>query len=95
MITITKSGDGISPGLARIQRELDQLPPGAARVWRDNTPVRTGNARRRTRLQGDVIRADYPYAVPLDRGSSRQAPQGMSRPTLAWLRARLNQIFRT
>lgn len=94
MITITRTGDAITPSLARIQRDLARAPEGAFETWRAATPVRTGNARRRTRLQGDVIRADYDYAVPLDRGSSRKAPQGMSRPTLKWLRDFLNRIMR-
>lgn len=45
------------------------------------TPYRTGNARRNTKLQGDEIQAQYPYAARLDQGYSPQAPQGMTRPT--------------
>jgi hypothetical protein len=94
MITIAKTGDAVTPSLARIQNQLEQLPDQAFEVWREATPVRTGNARRRTRLQGDVIRADYDYAVPLDRGSSRRAPEGMSRPTERFLRQALARIMR-
>lgn len=42
------------------------------------TPIRTGNARRSTRLSGMNIDLNYPYADKLDGGSSPQAPQGMS-----------------
>jgi hypothetical protein len=86
--------DSITPSVRRIQRQLNRLPAGAHQVFVDNTPVRTGNARRRTRLTGDTIRADYPYAQPLDRGRSRQSPQGMTRPTERWLRNELKKIMR-
>lgn len=99
MSQITKTSDTITPSLDRIQRELDTLGAGAFKTWVANTPVRTGNARSKTRLSGagtDKARIDanYPYAVPLDRGRSRQAPQGMSRPTLAWLRQAVKRILR-
>ena len=51
-------------------------------AFRDNTPVRTGNARRRTKLQGTEIRADYPYAQRLDQGYSSQSPNGMTIPAV-------------
>ena len=86
--------DNITPEIQRKLRELDQLASGAFEVWRASTPRRTGNARNRTRLQGDTIQANYQYAVPLDQGSSRQAPQGMNTPTLKWLRQQLNRIMR-
>jgi hypothetical protein len=85
--------DGITPDLQRKARELAALPQGAFRVFREATPRRTGNARSRTRLVRDEIQAQYPYALPLDRGSSRQAPRGMTEPTLAWLREQLVRIF--
>lgn len=46
------------------------------------TPIDKGNARRRTKLQGDTIHANYPYATRLDTGYSNQAKDGMSKPTL-------------
>lgn len=100
MIDITKTQDSISPSLDRISRELAQLGEGAYREWVKNTPVRTGNARRRTsyergsRLGSDVIRANYDYAVPLDKGSSKKSPQGMSKPTETWLVRALNRLMR-
>lgn len=45
------------------------------------TPVDTGNARRNTKLSGDSILAQYPYARRLNEGYSKQAPDGMSKPT--------------
>lgn len=48
------------------------------------TPVDTGNAQRNTHLikSSLTIVADYPYAYRLDTGWSKQAPRGMSNPTL-------------
>jgi len=60
-----------------------------------NTPVRSGNARRKTVLQGNEIQANYPYAEVLDKGrhmtnrgmrGSTQAPKGMTEPTLESVR---------
>lgn len=49
------------------------------------TPIDTGNARRKTDISGNEIRAAYPYAQRLDTGWSNQAPQGMSKPTTQYL----------
>lgn len=46
------------------------------------TPKDKGNARRNTTLNGDTIHANYPYATRLDNGYSKQAKDGMSKPTL-------------
>lgn len=59
----------------------------------DSTPIRTGNARRSTRLRGNTIDANYNYAEKLDEGSSRQAPKGMSQPTEKFLEKRINDLI--
>jgi hypothetical protein len=46
------------------------------------TPIDKGNARNKTKLTGDTIHANYPYATRLDNGYSNQAKDGMSKPTL-------------
>jgi hypothetical protein len=45
------------------------------------TPIDTGNARNNTKLSKDSILAQYPYAQRLNQGYSKQAPDGMSKPT--------------
>jgi len=83
-----------------INRRLDQLQillsdRTLARVgfesFRKYTPIRTGNAKRNTKLNGTQIQTDYPYARVLDEGrgyrdgqmrGSTQAPKGMSEPTI-------------
>lgn len=89
---ITK--DNITPSTKRIKSRMSKLPKEAYDVWLKNTPIRTGNARRRTRLQGRMIKAQYDYAVLLDRGRSRQSPDGMSKPTEQFIRKRSAQNMR-
>ena len=66
----------------------------------DVTPVRTGNAKRKTRKSSNSIDADYPYAGVLDKGrhmtpkgmrGSDQAPEGMSKPTIDHIRSYVKQ----
>ena len=64
----------------------------AYKTFVKNTPVRSGNARRNTRLRGNTIDADYPYAQRLEEGWSKQAPKGMTEPTIEEVRA---YVFRT
>jgi hypothetical protein len=89
-----KIQDNITPMLKRKQRLIDQIPQEAADFFRDETPIRSGNARRRTQLRGDSIEANYNYASRLDAGSSRQAPDGMTEPTVEFIDQRLKQIMK-
>lgn len=84
----------ITPSLRRIGDGLKKLPSEAYTFFKEETPIKTGNARRRTRLQGQVIKADYDYATALDAGRSRQAPEGMSKPTEQFITQRINEIMR-
>lgn len=69
--------------LDRIQQVIDptKLAKEAYNYFVATTPIDTGNARRKTSLQGDEIHASYPYAKRLDQGWSDQAPKGMTKPT--------------
>jgi len=87
--------------LKRVQAELANLPAEAYQYFRRITPVDTGNARRNTSLQNKTIHARYDYAEVLDKGrhmtssgmrGSKQAPQGMSKPTEQFIRNRVRQI---
>lgn len=52
-------------------------------TWIKFTPRASGNAVRNTKLVNNEIRAEYPYALRLDQGYSRQNNGvGMSGPTL-------------
>ncbi len=94
MLTVQVGGqDNISQEIASIQRQLRALPRQAHAEFVDLTPVRSGNARRRTSLSTNTIIANYPYAQRLDQGYSSQAPQGMTRPWEAWMARQLKKIF--
>jgi hypothetical protein len=69
------------------------LPKEAYDYFVDSTPIRSGNARRSTRLQGDTINANYAYAERLDEGYSRQAPKGMTGPTEKFLEKRIDDLI--
>lgn len=66
-----------------LERALDpnNLAREAYDYFKRQTPIRSGNARNNTRLQGDEISADYAYAQRLDGGYSSQSPNGMTKPT--------------
>ena len=64
-------------------------------VFVKSTPIDTGNARRRTEKHQDSIIANYEYAQVLEKGrgfrdgqmrGSQQAPKGMSKPTIDYIR---------
>lgn len=89
---------------------FDALPDIPNRVWREagrvfksSTPVKTGNARRRTTTTAREIRADYAYASVLDAGrgfrdgqlrGSEQAPNGMTEPTLQFIEEELQRRWK-
>ena len=91
-ITVVKNT--MTPSLNRIQKDLAKLPELAFKEFVKNTPVRSGNARRKTKLSGKEIVADYPYAKRLDEGYSSQSPQGMSKPTEDFIKKETDKIMR-
>lgn len=89
--------------LKTIKQKLANLPREAHKEFLNNTPVATGNAKNKTKLRGNTIAANYSYAGVLDKGrhmtnrgmrGSNQAPQGMSKPTLKFIKNRIAQIVR-
>jgi len=86
MSKITISKNRMGPSIGKIVAKFNKLPSDAHKFWRSITPIASGNARRRTRLQGNKIKANYNYAVPLDQGRSQQALNGMSKPTENYIR---------
>ena len=95
--------NNISNMLREIKRELKKVPQEAYTFFVQQTPVKTGNARSRTKLKNGVIQADYQYAEVLDKGrhmtsrgmrGSDQAPQGMTKPTEKFIQDRVDKIFR-
>ena len=94
MVKIELVRDLITPDLRQAERELGRVPQGAFKIFQSHTPIKTGNARRRTTLNATTIEANYPYATRLDQGASNQAPDGMTKPTKAYLKKTLDKIFK-
>ena len=97
-MTVRLDRDTITPSIARIRAALDLLPDRAYKEWVKQTPIQSGNARRKTRLvktaQGGIIDAAYPYAQRLDEGYSTQAPRGMSEPVQKFIEREIKRIMR-
>jgi hypothetical protein len=95
MITLNVNvRDNITTSLKKKIAQLDKVPDQAFTFFRAHTPIKTGNARKRTILKKDTIVAAYPYAERLDNGSSRQAPDGMSKPTEAFVQKTTDKIMK-
>jgi hypothetical protein len=94
MMSLKKVSDRMTPSLQRIKKDLGTVPKQAHSFFVRSTPRRSGNARSKTRLSNDTILAQYPYARRLDQGYSKQAPRGMVRPTLDFLRKLLRNMIR-
>jgi hypothetical protein len=70
--------------MSKALNALDDLPEFAETTMKRYTPVRSGNARRNTNLQGNTVTADYPYAQRLeDNWSPQTRGQGIIAPTEA------------
>lgn len=71
-------------------------PVGNPATWKSKPPANytPGNARRNTKLTRDSIEADYPYAERLDSGWSKQAPDGMTKPTEQFLENEVQNILK-
>lgn len=84
----------LNNNLKKIQKKLNNVPDEAYNFFVKETPIRSGNARRKTKLQNkETIIADYPYAQRLDQGYSKQSPKGMIKPTINFIRKRVKQIL--
>jgi hypothetical protein len=74
----------INRRLQQLQHNLteERIARVAYKEFKSLTPVRSGNAKRNTRLKDNEIQANYAYATRLDNGWSSQAPNGMTEPTM-------------
>ena len=89
-----KVNDLITADLQRKSRQLAQVPRDAYDFFKKTTPYRTGNARRKTRYKNKTIVAGYPYAQKLDDGYSKKAPDGMTNPTIEFIRNQVRRLMR-
>lgn len=92
---LRKLTNNISPRLKKLQKEFDKIPKQAHGEFKKITPIKTGNARRKTNYNGtDTIAADYNYANRLNEGYSKQAKDGMTKPTIDYIRGLVRKILR-
>lgn len=84
----------LSSKFKKVGTKLNNVPNDAYVFFVNQTPVRSGNARRNTKLQNKTqIQANYPYAKRLDEGYSKQSPKGMINPTIDFIRNRVKEIL--
>jgi hypothetical protein len=71
-------------------------PVGKPSTWKSKPPANytPGNARRNTKKTKDGVEADYAYAERLDTGWSKQAPHGMTAPTVEFLENEVQNILK-
>ena len=70
--------------MSRALNALDDLPEFAETTMKAKTPIRKGNARRNTNLQGNTVTANYAYAQRLEDNYSPQTQgKGIIAPTEA------------
>lgn len=86
--------DSITPSLNQKLKKLETVSKQAYTFFKEHTPIKSGNARSKTRLDGDLITAGYAYARRLDNGASSQAPDGMSKPTRAFIQKTADGILK-
>ena len=78
--------------MSKALNALDGLPEFAQTEMKQNTPVRSGNARRNTNLQGNTVTADYPYAQRLEDNYSPQTRgRGIIEPTETAIQKEVNR----
>lgn len=90
-MTLKLVKDTMTLSLKNIEQRLDRIPRQAYDFFKNTTPKDTGQARRNTRLRDNTISANYQYATNLDKGSSRQAPKGMTGPTTDYITKLIRQ----
>lgn len=69
-----------------VQKMLEEVATQTVKVAQANTPKRTGYARKnwtkKTDADGFDVANSTPYIQHLDKGTSKQAPRGIVKPTV-------------
>lgn len=90
--SIKRQTFNIDRRIEKLEREFQKIKDEAHKKFVQETPIDTGNARRSTDLRGNEIQANYDYSVKLQNGYSRQAPDGMTDPTIEHVRKFIKRI---
>lgn len=89
--------NNIGPSLNKKSKLLAPLPRRGYEEFKKITPIRTGNAKSNTNFKniptGGRVSGDYPYANRLNQGYSKQAPKGMTGPTIEYLRKEVKKVL--
>lgn len=86
-------GDTSAPGLkAAVDRVIADLVPEVQDQIKRRTPIKTGQARRGWQTRQSTIENKVPYIERLEKGYSRQAPNGFVRQGIT---AAINNIGKT
>jgi hypothetical protein len=78
--------------IQKVEQFVKEIPSQAHTKFVSETPIDTGNARRSTDLRGNEIQGNYPYATRLNEGYSTQARDGMTEPTVEFIREQLRGL---
>jgi len=84
--------DKLGPRTRKVKRFLETLPRNMHQEFVRVTPIDTGNAKRSTDLKQNEIQGNYHYANRLNNGHSRQAPGGMTDPTIEYAREEIRKL---
>lgn len=82
MIKITVNDRQVTRMFSDLEDLQKDVMKPAHKFLKKETPIDSGNARKKTKLRGDTIKSDYAYAKRLDEGWSNQAPKGFTEPTI-------------
>lgn len=82
----------ISSRVNNLEKKINDLKKDAADHFQSTTPIRTGNARSKTKLDNNRIEANYHYATKLNEGYSKQAPKGMTEPTIEFIKDQVRKF---
>ena len=92
---IKKLTNRIDPRMKRIQKNFGRLAKEAYGEFKKVTPIKSGNAKRNTNFNNkDTISGDYNYANRLNAGYSKQAKDGMTEPTIDFIKDEVSKILR-
>ena len=93
-VSVKITNDYVTASVNEKVKRLQLLPNQGLEEFRKLTPKDTGRARRETILVKETIVADYPYAQPLNKGTSKQAPRGITEPFSHWWRRQVDIILK-
>ena len=88
--------DQIRGKIGKNLKGLDKVAEKAYDEFVKVTPIRSGNAKRSTDFEksSNEIQGNYNYANRLNKGWSSQAPEGMTDPTIDFVRNEVRRIIR-